>query len=324
MIRRFAPLAGFAAVIAVSALGSRTARADDPKPETPSAPPVSPAPKPVEHADLGFQAAPVAAIPEQFRMQLGIPDGANVVAVNILPGGAAEAAGLKMPDVILKIAGQEMPSTKGIDPMKPESMEPFSTALEKITGAVAVGAKVEIVVQRDGKPVTLTLTAVAERGYIGFTATPAALLNAKQKKHWNVKADKGAVALRVMKGSPADKAGLKNGDLVLQYAGQDIPSTKEIDPSKPESGPAFGQAFAKLAATTRPGVETQIVVERDGKPVTLKVTPLSLMDMQKLRAAAGEEDEEDEGDEGDEGPEHGEAPEKAPAPPAPPTAPQPK
>ena len=55
----------------------------------------------------------------------------------------------------------------------------------------------------------------------------------------------------------------------------------------------------------------QAVVERGGKPVTLLATPLDLSGMQKIAAAAGEDDEDGEGDEGDEGKE---GPEKAPAP----------
>ena len=305
---RHSPLAVLALTV-LPLLAAHSARADGPAPaaSAPSAP--------AEHGSLGFQAVPVAAIPPQALAQLGIPADAGVVAVNVLPGGAGDAAGLKLGDVLLKIAGHEMPATKDVDPVKPATLDAFSAAFKKLVGDTPVGAKVEIVVQRDGKPVTLTATAAAERGYIGFQPTPAALLNAKQRTHFNVKADKGVVAVLVRKGSPAEKAGLQNGDVLLKYAGQDVPATKTVDATKPESGKAFSDAFAKIAATTRPGTEMEIVVERDGKPVTLKAIPVDFEGMQKFSAG---EDEEDEGDEGNEGPEKGEggekAPEKAPAP----------
>jgi Protease degQ (EC 3.4.21.-) len=139
---------------------------------------------------------------------------------------------------------------------------------------------------------------------------PVALLSPEAKAHFKVKADHGVVALNVRPGSPAATAGLANGDVLLKYAGQDVPDTKGLDPTKPESGEAFGAAFAKIAGTTRPGKEIEVVVERDGKPVTLKAVPVDLATAQKF--AGEEEDEDDEKNEGAEGPEKGEGPEKAP------------
>src|SRR5438045_2274761 len=47
-------------------------------------------------------------------------------------------------------------------------------------------------------------------GYVGFTAMPVVLLTPKQRELWSVKAESGVVAVRVLKGSPAEKAGLHN------------------------------------------------------------------------------------------------------------------
>src|SRR5438477_13218923 len=112
---RLSPLAVLAASV-LPLLGIRVASAND-------ASPVAPAPS--EHGTLGFQAVPVAAIPAPFLAQMGIPAGASVVAVNVLPGGAGDAAGLKTGDVLLKVAGQQMPSTKDVDASKPATLEAF-------------------------------------------------------------------------------------------------------------------------------------------------------------------------------------------------------
>lgn len=157
------------------------------------------------------------------------------------------------------------------------------------------------------------------RGYLGFSPVPIELLSPEARAHAKVTAQHGVVALRVYPGSPAEKAGLKDGDVILQYAGQDVPPTKDLDPSKPEGVEAFTAAFAKVAGTTRPGIEIGIVVERDGKPVTLRATPIDLAAMKKIAAAAGEDDEDDGEDEADEAKEKEgaakpEAPEKVPAP----------
>ncbi len=153
--------------------------------------------------------------------------------------------------------------------------------------------------------------AAAERGYLGFMPVPVRALSSWEKAYFKVKADHGVVVLNVRPGSPADKAGLKNGDVLLKYAGQVVPDTKSLDPSKTEGGEWFSAAFAKIAGTTRPGKEIEVVVERDGKPVTLKATPVDLAAAKKF-AGEEEEDEDDEKNEGAEGPEKGEGPEKAP------------
>ena len=51
-------------------------------------------------------------------------------------------------------------------------------------------------------------------GYLGFEARLVSGLSYKQKKRWKVKAEKGIVAVRVLKDSPAQKAGLANGDVL--------------------------------------------------------------------------------------------------------------
>lgn len=152
----------------------------------------------------------------------------------------------------------------------------------------------------------------AERGFIGFIPAPAAALSSKQREHWNVKSTTGVVGVLIVKGSPADLAGFHNGDVILKYNGHDAPSTKDLDVKDPEKVQAFQIAFGALASAVKVGGVVEIVVERDGKPVTLKATAIGMEAMQKIKAAAGEDEdgEDEEGEEGDEGAEKGEGKEK--------------
>lgn len=60
------------------------------------------------------------------------------------------------------------------------------------------------------------------------------------------------------KGSPADKAGLKSGDVIVELGGKAVTDI-------------YGYMHAMEAL--KPGTETTIVVERDGKRLTLKILP---------------------------------------------------
>ncbi len=62
--------------------------------------------------------------------------------------------------------------------------------------------------------------------------------------------DKGGLVSEVKEGSPADKAGLKRGDVIVSVKGENIPDAATL---------------ARKLALTRPGVDTKFVVLRDGK-----------------------------------------------------------
>jgi serine protease Do len=66
--------------------------------------------------------------------------------------------------------------------------------------------------------------------------------------------DHGAIVSDVAPGSPADKAGVERGDVIVEYNGQEIKSGSEL-PS--------------LIAATRPGTKVQLRIVRDKKEMTV-------------------------------------------------------
>lgn len=92
------------------------------------------------------------------------------------------------------------------------------------------------------------------RGWLGVSIQPATGELAKQ---FGLKDEKGALVGDVMEDSPADKAGLERGDVIVTYDGKDVE-----DPS----------GLRTMVAATAPGKDVPVKVLREGKPVTLKVT----------------------------------------------------
>jgi serine protease Do len=91
------------------------------------------------------------------------------------------------------------------------------------------------------------------RGFLGVTIqdlTPALA------ESLSVKRDSGAVVSDVNEDSPADKAGIKSGDVVLQINGKPV---------------ADSRALKFSVAELKPGTETDVKILRDGKEQTLKV-----------------------------------------------------
>lgn len=93
--------------------------------------------------------------------------------------------------------------------------------------------------------------AVAESGFSGMQVQGMKLNIAKALGRTT--AD-GILVRDVALGGPADQAGLKRGDLIVEYAGQKIDTFERL---------------VKVAGSTRPGQEVKVLLLRHGKPMTL-------------------------------------------------------
>ena len=72
-----------------------------------------------------------------------------------------------------------------------------------------------------------------------------------------LKEPRGAEVTRVDSGTPADKAGIKSGDVILEYNGQQVEGTEELQ---------------RLVRETPPGRQVKIGVWRNGAPLTVTAT----------------------------------------------------
>lgn len=88
-----------------------------------------------------------------------------------------------------------------------------------------------------------------------FLGVGVAEIDAERSKQLNLKEERGVEITRVEPGSPAEKAGLKVGDVVLEYQGQRVEGTEQ---------------FVRLVRETPPGRNVQMVISRNG--TTSKVT----------------------------------------------------
>ncbi len=93
------------------------------------------------------------------------------------------------------------------------------------------------------------------RGYLGIAIQQ---LTAELAKSFSLDADtKGVLVGDVTAGSPAEKSGLKSGDVIVEFAGQKVDKLG---------------AFRNRVAITAPGSTLDMVVLRDGKRVPRQVT----------------------------------------------------
>jgi serine protease Do len=92
------------------------------------------------------------------------------------------------------------------------------------------------------------------RGYLGVTMQP---VDEDLAASFNLKSLDGALAAEVAKDSPAEKAGLKQGDIIVAYNGTTVKNLS-----------AFRNAISQMA----PGTNVDLTVTRDGKDIHLNVS----------------------------------------------------
>jgi serine protease Do len=92
--------------------------------------------------------------------------------------------------------------------------------------------------------------------FIGGTYLGVGLgeIDADRAKELKLKEDYGVEITRVEDGSPAEKAGVRPGDVVLEYNGQRVEGMEQ---------------FGRMVRETPPGREVKLTISRDGAPQTL-------------------------------------------------------
>lgn len=112
-----------------------------------------------------------------------------------------------------------------------------------------------VVVDKDGKEhVWDSQGRPVRRGFLGVGLTE---LTPELRAHFGVSEDAGVMVSSVEEGSPADKAGLKVGDIIASVDGKDVKSSWDIRAQVRE---------------LKEGEQVPITVYRDGKAQNLSVT----------------------------------------------------
>ncbi len=103
------------------------------------------------------------------------------------------------------------------------------------------------------------------RGWLGVSIQS---ITPELAKQFNLKEERGALVGDVIEESPAEKAGIQRGDVIIEYEGKKIDEPYQLK---------------NMVANTVPGKEVELKIIRENKTKTIKVTISELpAEMQKL------------------------------------------
>lgn len=198
--------------------------------------------------NLGLALVPVDPA---LKKQLRIPDDQGVLVASVTGGGPADLAGLKTNDILLRLADQPVGEPGDL-------VKHLKAAGEKELTLVLMrnGEKTELKV----RPVYRVSLASGSKApsteyYLGIQANP---LEPTYRRHLQrVGQNQGLVVADVVKDSPAEKAGIEAGDILLALSDRPLAD--------------LGTLKAALLATE--GKAAKLLLLRNGETETVEVTP---------------------------------------------------
>ncbi len=167
---------------------------------------------------LGVSAQPVTT---QLQKVLGLKNNQGALVSAVEPNSAAAIAGIKSGDVIIKYNGKEI---KNI------------LYLRSLVKGTDINKEVKIVVIRDGKELTVrtaikessTAKDMSKKDFFKNLGMAVGNISGKESIKLGYEGEKGVVITEIYKDSPAFKAGLNKGDLVIEVQHKPVTSIDEL------------------------------------------------------------------------------------------------
>lgn len=199
------------------------------------------------HYSRGYLGITFQEMDDKLARAYGLDEAKGALVTNVMEGTPASKSGLEAGDVIIEIEGKEIKDGK---------------MLQREVASIGAGSKVAVVVMRDGKKKNFTLTLMerpSEMASSGQAPSPekgdteigiqVQNLDDQLKERLGSKADSGVVVMSVETGSPADEAGILQGDIIIKANRKKVSTTADL---------------AGIIKSLKSGDDLLVVVERQG------------------------------------------------------------
>jgi Do/DeqQ family serine protease len=178
------------------------------------------------HVSRPWLGVAVQDITPELAAAMQVPAGSGALVNSVADGGPAFKANMRPGDVIATLAGHEVHDAHGLirDTINLQTGQPL--ALEIIRGGKRYGATITLAERPEAPtdPTPLQQPASTRQG-MGLIVRD---LSPQQAAQMGLSAKLAPVVTQVAPGSPADRAGLRPGDVILEANGTAEPSSAQM------------------------------------------------------------------------------------------------
>ena len=190
----------------------------------------------------GLLGVGIQDLDKELAKQFKVPDSNGALVSSVNPGSAADKAGIKVGDVIIRFNGKEVQNSRD---------------LRNAVAATTPGAKASVELIRAGKAMTLTATigeatgeanaAAAEEPASSDQAVKLGLtlqtLTPELAQRYGLGDSTGLLVTAVEQGSAAGQAGLQEGDLIAEVNHRKVTKVGELQAALSEAKEAGSALF---------------------------------------------------------------------------------
>jgi len=162
------------------------------------------------HVTRGWLGVTIQAVTPELAKSFGLKENKGALVAQVSPGSPAEKAGIEQGDIILEFEGKKIEEAND---------------LSRIVASTPVGKMIALKLSREGKVMDRSLK-VGEMNEKGETAKASSAqpslgitvqnLTPEIARELGLKKSGGVVVAQVESGSPADEAGIQNGDVIRE------------------------------------------------------------------------------------------------------------
>src|SRR5437867_9392419 len=209
----------------------------------------------------GWLGIVIQDLTDQLAGSFGVKEGGGVLVAEVMKGSPADVAGLRAGDVVVELGGSAIKEVPD---------------LQRRVAAVKPGQTMKLTVIRERKPVAVSVKigempadepVVAEAPGTDEWGLSVEALTGDAALRLDLPVNRGLLVTDVQPGSPAEKAGLRRGDVILEVARRsaDDPANlyKALGALKPGESLLI---YVHRAGGSGGGANQYLVMERSRKP----------------------------------------------------------
>jgi Do/DeqQ family serine protease len=209
----------------------------------------------------GWLGIVIQDLTDQLAGSFGVKEGGGVLVAEVMKGSPADTAGLKAGDIVVELGGSAIKEVPDLQ-RRVASVKPGQTMkLTVIRERKPMSFSVKMGEMPSDEPVVAEGPATDEWGLSVESLTGDAALRLDLPVH------RGLLVTDVQPGSPAEKAGLRRGDVILEFARR--PADDPADLSKALGALKPGESlliYVHRAGGSGGGANQYLVMERSRKP----------------------------------------------------------